>query len=446
MSAKDEIVRAALAPPVRVETPALLDVLAALKGETGPEGPVGPQGDTGPEGPEGVEGPVGPVGPQGPKGDKGDKGAKGDAGSPGLPGFRGIGAQGTPGAAGAAGATGATGAAGAAGAKGDTGLTGAKGDTGLTGPTGQTGQSSGLRYWFTLDTSDMLLPTVTRNDISFQNANPDTITRVGGSWITDGFVVGRKVAVSGAAQAGNNAIFNVRAVSATVLTLVTANALTAENAGAAVTVDSHRKVLARIPVSGVETTVSQALVLSDGDVSISNHCTITADPGALTIPIGIWTFTCYAYVSAGTTCTLKFVVRKVDLAGATTTLFTTAATAISSTSSAAPQKIQQDETVAAAITLLATDRIIVRVVANNSSGTSRTVSLVYAGTTHPAYVDTTFGVSAPIVFTPPIRSGAGVPSGAPTPTEIPFAIDTTAVTGGLYYWSGSGWVALLHAD
>ena len=252
--------------------------------------------------------------------------------------------------------------------------------------------------------------------------------------------------MSGAANAGNNAVFTVRAVSATVLTLVTANALTAENAGASVTVNSHRKVLARNPVSGVETTVSQALVLSDGDVSITNHVSDAADPGALEIPAGIWTFTCYAWVSAGSTCTLKFVVRKVDGAGATTTLFTSGATTIVSTSSTAPTKIQQDETVAAAIPLLATDRIIVRVVANNSSGTSRTVNLVYAGTDRPAYVDTTFGVSAPIVYTPPIRSAAGVPSGAPTATEIPFAIDTTAGTGGLYYWSGSAWVALLQAD
>jgi len=34
----------------------------------------------------------------------------------------------------------------------------------------------------------------------------------------------------------------------------------------------------------------------------------------------------------------------------------------------------------------------------------------------------------------------------PAATEIPFAIDTTAGTGGLYYWSGSAWVALLQAD
>jgi hypothetical protein len=329
---------------------------------------------------------------------------------------------------------------------GAVGPQGEKGDTGDTGATGPPGQSSGRRYWFTLTTSDMTLPSVTRTDISFQNANPDTITRVAGSWITDGFIVGRKVAVSGAANAGNNAIFTVRAVSATVLTLMSANALTAESAGASVTVASHRKVLARDPVSGVETTVSQALVLADGDVSITNHCTIASDPNALEIPAGIWTLTCYAYVSAGTTTSLKFVVRKCDEAGATTTLFTSGSTTITSTSSTAPQKVQQDETVAVAVPLLATDRIIVRVVANNSSTTSRTINLVYAGTDRPAYVDTTFNISAPIVYTPPIRSAAGVPSGAPAATEIPFAIDTTAGTGGLYYWSGSAWVALLQPD
>jgi hypothetical protein len=402
---------------------------------------------------------VGERGPKGDKGDWGEPGEPGERGPEGPPGksgavvggqrrFGAAGADGAAGPAGPAGAAGAAGPAGAQGVKGDTGATGAKGDTGAQGPTGQTGATSGLRYWYTLTTSDMNLPSVTRTDISFQNANPDTITRVAGSWIADGFIVGRKVKVTGATNVGNNAIFSIRGVTATVLTLVTANALTAENAGASVTVESHRKVLARDPVSGVETTVSEALVLADGDVSLSNHCTIADDPGALEIPTGTWTFTAYAWVSstASSTSTLKFQVRKVDPTGATLTLFTSAPITITSTSSAAPQKVQVEFTVTAAIPLLATDRIIVRVLANNSSATSRTMNLVYGGTNRPGYVDSSFSVSAPIVYTPPIRSAAGVPSGAPTPTEIPFAIDTTAGTGGLYYWSGSAWVALLQAD
>lgn len=39
-----------------------------------------------------------------------------------------------------------------------------------------------------------------------------------------------------------------------------------------------------------------------------------------------------------------------------------------------------------------------------------------------------------------VRTGAGVPAGAPTTTELPLAYDTTAVTGGFYYWNGAAWV------
>lgn len=39
-----------------------------------------------------------------------------------------------------------------------------------------------------------------------------------------------------------------------------------------------------------------------------------------------------------------------------------------------------------------------------------------------------------------VRFAAGVPSGAPTGTELPIAFDSTAVTGGVYYWTGAAWV------
>lgn len=38
------------------------------------------------------------------------------------------------------------------------------------------------------------------------------------------------------------------------------------------------------------------------------------------------------------------------------------------------------------------------------------------------------------------RVAAGVPSGAPTAGENGMALDTTAVSGGLYAWNGSAWV------
>lgn len=39
-----------------------------------------------------------------------------------------------------------------------------------------------------------------------------------------------------------------------------------------------------------------------------------------------------------------------------------------------------------------------------------------------------------------VRIAAGVPAGAPTTTELPIAVDTTAVTGGIYAWNGAAWV------
>jgi hypothetical protein len=39
-----------------------------------------------------------------------------------------------------------------------------------------------------------------------------------------------------------------------------------------------------------------------------------------------------------------------------------------------------------------------------------------------------------------VRHAAGVPSGAPTAGEAPIAFDSTASTGGLYFWDGAAWV------
>lgn len=39
-----------------------------------------------------------------------------------------------------------------------------------------------------------------------------------------------------------------------------------------------------------------------------------------------------------------------------------------------------------------------------------------------------------------VRTAAGVPAGAPVAGEVPFAYNSTAVTGGFYYWNGAAWV------
>jgi hypothetical protein len=64
--------------------------------------------------------------------------------------------------------------------------------------------------------------------LAFANANPDTITRVGGSFITDGFRAGMTITVAGSTS--NNGVFTVASVGALVLTLSGADSLTVEAA------------------------------------------------------------------------------------------------------------------------------------------------------------------------------------------------------------------------
>lgn len=44
------------------------------------------------------------------------------------------------------------------------------------------------------------------------------------------------------------------------------------------------------------------------------------------------------------------------------------------------------------------------------------------------------------LLTPTVRIAAGVPAGTPVSPELPLAVDTTAVTGGIYAWNGAAWV------
>lgn len=79
---------------------------------------------------------------------------------------------------------------------------------------------------------------ITQDDISFADTNPDTILRVAGSWIDDGFFAGDTIKVDGSTS--NDAIYNVALVTEKVLTLILADTLTVEAAGATVTVAVQR--------------------------------------------------------------------------------------------------------------------------------------------------------------------------------------------------------------
>lgn len=71
-------------------------------------------------------------------------------------------------------------------------------------------------------------------------------------------------------------------------------------------------------------------------------------------------------------------------------------------------------------------------------GTLATQSGTFSGTSSGTNTgDQALGAAGPLVT---VRTAASVPSGAPSGTELPIAFDTTAVSGGLYCWSGSAWV------
>ena len=133
--------------------------------------------------------------------------------------------------------------------------------------------------------------------------------------------------------------------------------------------------------------------MADGGVAIDNYVTVSGFPGTLAIPAGNWTFNGWFYVSSGTTCTIKYEVCKLAISGVSTVLFTTASSSvITSTSAITPSEIVTNYTIPSDITILTTDRIIVRVLASNSSVTARTVHFLYQGTTFASHIETTLTV------------------------------------------------------
>ena len=72
--------------------------------------------------------------------------------------------------------------------------------------------------------------------------------------------------------------------------------------------------------------------------------------------------------------------------------------------------------------------------ATTKANTAQSTAEAYADGLAPNYA------AAGVLNTATVRHAAGVPSGAPTGTELPIAFDSTATTGGIYLWTGAAWV------
>lgn len=73
--------------------------------------------------------------------------------------------------------------------------------------------------------------TAASQTITAADADPDTLTRGAGSYLTDGFAAGDYVTILGSASANNSQVFEIATLTATVLTATGPTALTANSGG-----------------------------------------------------------------------------------------------------------------------------------------------------------------------------------------------------------------------
>jgi hypothetical protein len=213
---------------------------------------------------------------------------------------------------------------------------------------------------------------------------------VAGNFVTDGWVAGQRVTVSGASQPGNNSTFSIATVAANVLTLSSADSLATELAGANVTLLITDDRFVRIPPTGTE--VDKSVDVTGADVNgvpINNFITLTGMPGELSIPAGVWEFNGWFWASVASEATIKFQVCRRDLGGATGVLFETVVSPlIAATTNPTAQAIQLSYNLLSPITLAETDRLVVRVLA--FSAVPNTVHFIYDDWSRASYIKTTY--------------------------------------------------------
>jgi hypothetical protein len=383
----------------------------------GPPGPAGPTGPSGPEGPPGVAGPEGPSGPAstvpgppgssgppgsaGPQGPKGDPGPQGPAGATGPAGGGGTAVYEQPddpgavtdgsiwidtddyaalGPAGPAGPPGPPGPAGAAstvpgpqGPQGPTGPAGADstvpgppGSTGATGPTGPTGPQ-GIQG-ATGTTGPQGIPGPTGPQGVQGDPGPTGPTGPQGP---SGQAAGK--------------IYYLDATD------------TSDVSGYFKLLDS--------PSSNAESNIVTNTSSTSGvDFPVATFISAVGSPGVTDFPAGTAYRTFYAFVNQGSAL-IHVQVYKRTAAGVETLIRDETSPAFSN-QAVAP--ITWSLALPSGGSMLATDRIVLKVFVQRVSGTNPRVTMYFEGATHAASVQTTISTGA---VGP---AGPGVPSGGTT--------------------------------
>lgn len=312
------------------------------------------------------------------------------------------GAMGPTGSTGKAGTNGTQGATGATGPQGPTGVQGPFGAQGWTGPTGQAGLngvSSGQVYWLVNQNTPLTTPQTSGFILSMSapsGTTPSIITRVGGSFTTDGWTAGQKLKITEVTgpNANNGKIVEIRSVATTQLTLclTSESALVAETTDTSAVLQVYGKRMVSSPVVDTETT-TQTINLTSNDtagVPIESFIAISNPQGSTSLPIGNYTFSGWFSASvANGNVAVKAVVFKRDTTGASTTLFTTSSVPITSTSTS---YLSLSYVLNTPISFATTDLIGIRFIGSNVNTTVRTLSFTYGGSIHACYISTPYPV------------------------------------------------------
>jgi hypothetical protein len=183
--------------------------------------------------------------------------------------------------------------------------------------------------------------------------------------------------------------------------------------------------LLQSPANGTENNDTVSVVLADGEKLIEAYATAPGDPGLTSIPAGDWTFFLYRYASVGGVGQIVVRVYKRDLASVETLLFFVASGVINE-SVVTPQVINY---ASPAITLLATDRIVVKIFGKTSVPFATIVHFVHDGVLHASY----FQRPAP---PPPSVVAHLADTTTHTVTDVNFPPGVTQGTSGLDFWHG----------
>ena len=366
-----------------------------ITGITGMVGSTGIQGLTGIYGLTGIAGLTGIYGQTGILGQTGIQGLTGILGQTGIMGNTGF--YGLTGMYGQTGILGQTGIQGTTGILGLTGGTGIQGNTGLIGGTGVQGIAgavSGQKFWFDTTKSDVTTPIsqASAGDTFTFSAAAGTVVRSTGNFLTDNWVVGQKFMVTNSGTAMDNNAWAIRSVTSTTITITNGyGALTNSVNNATATLMCDCEKFTRVPATGSPATENLTGITNASTyVPFDSYCSISGVPGEAKIPAGQWLF--HGTFSATNASVIGgYVVEVRHLTGANTVV-SGGTVGITPALTGTPTAYDTNWVIPADIAILSTDRIVVRVVANNSAAAARNATWTYQGTTDPSWVETTFTV------------------------------------------------------